>query len=205
MHRDHEFPLLAWTGHNLPGALVAEPVALGDLPAWALTGRDQAEPIQIDVKNSAQKFSLAGVQVKFSSSYQDGHFNISLSDEQSGSDDWIIKTPSTVHRHVPENEFTVMQLAQAIGVVIPDVQLVPLRQLDNLPGIPLPSEQIALAIYRFSDSGLADVQQMARRLLANILLANGDAHLKKLDGDVPLTSGTPFFHRLTISSAPCRM
>ncbi|WP_281648210.1 HipA domain-containing protein [Parendozoicomonas sp. Alg238-R29] len=40
------------------------------------------------------------------------------------------------------------------------------------------SEQIALALYRFSDNGLADVQQMARRLLANILLANGDAHLK---------------------------
>lgn len=33
-------------------------------------------------------------------------------------------------------------------------------------------------MYRFGAGGLADVQQMARRLLANILLANGDAHLK---------------------------
>jgi serine/threonine-protein kinase HipA len=33
-------------------------------------------------------------------------------------------------------------------------------------------------IYAYSGDGLADVQQFARRLLANILLANGDAHLK---------------------------
>ena len=39
-------------------------------------------------------------------------------------------------------------------------------------------EQIAKIIYGFSGEGLADTQQLARRLLANILLANGDAHLK---------------------------
>ena len=39
-------------------------------------------------------------------------------------------------------------------------------------------EQIAKILYQFSGDGLNDVQQLARRLLANILLANGDAHLK---------------------------
>ncbi len=218
VHPDHAFPLLAWTGRNLPGAIVAEPVALGALPVWALTARDQVEPIQIDVRNSAQKFSLAGVKMKFSSSQQDGRFHIALSDVDHGNDGWIIKTPSTIHRHVPENEYTAMRLAEAIGVNIPEVRLTPLNLLDNLPDIQLPneqtayairrydrdggerihsedfaqvfelyahnkygkanSEQIALALYRFSEHGLADVQQMARRLLANILLANGDAHLK---------------------------
>ncbi|NOR50899.1 MAG: hypothetical protein GQ530_07720 [Desulfuromonadales bacterium] len=33
-------------------------------------------------------------------------------------------------------------------------------------------------LYNFSGDGLADTQQFARRLLVNILLANGDAHLK---------------------------
>ncbi|MBU2239956.1 MAG: HipA domain-containing protein, partial [Gammaproteobacteria bacterium] len=37
---------------------------------------------------------------------------------------------------------------------------------------------IAKILYQFSGDGLNDVQQLARRLLANILLANGDAHLK---------------------------
>ncbi len=39
-------------------------------------------------------------------------------------------------------------------------------------------EQIGRIIYGYSGDGLADVQQFARRLLVNILLANGDAHLK---------------------------
>ena len=39
-------------------------------------------------------------------------------------------------------------------------------------------EQIGRVIYVYSGDGLADVQQLARRLLTNILLANGDAHLK---------------------------
>jgi len=33
-------------------------------------------------------------------------------------------------------------------------------------------------VYDYSGDGLADAQQLARRLLVNILLANGDAHLK---------------------------
>ncbi|MEJ2044776.1 MAG: HipA domain-containing protein [Reinekea sp.] len=39
-------------------------------------------------------------------------------------------------------------------------------------------EQIGRVLYEFSGDALADVQQFARRLLVNILLANGDAHLK---------------------------
>lgn len=214
-HVDEEFPLFVWVCTNLPGALEGEPLAAGDIPAWALTSRGTLGAVQIDISAERQKFSLAGVQMKFSSLRQDGRFNIS---SQAGADSWIIKTPSTYHRHVPENEFTVMRLAQAIGVDIPDIELVPLSQLDHLPDIRLADEpyayairrfdrseqgrvhtedfaqifnlyahdkyrgknydQIAALLYRLSDEPLADVQQMARRLLANILLANGDAHLK---------------------------
>src|SRR5690606_5371723 len=39
-------------------------------------------------------------------------------------------------------------------------------------------EQIGRILFEFSGDGLADIQQFARRLLVNILLANGDAHLK---------------------------
>jgi serine/threonine-protein kinase HipA len=39
-------------------------------------------------------------------------------------------------------------------------------------------EQIGKILYDFSGDGLADAQQFARRLLVNILLANGDGHLK---------------------------
>ncbi|MFZ1874919.1 MAG: type II toxin-antitoxin system HipA family toxin [Chania sp.] len=214
-HVDEEFPLFVWARTNLPGALEAEPLAAGAIPTWALTSRGALDAVQIGVAAEQQKFSLAGVQMKFSSLRQDGRFNIT---SQVGADSWIIKTPSTHHRHVPENEFTAMRLAQAIGVDIPDIELVPLSQLDHLPDIRLADEsyayairrfdrsehgrvhtedfaqifnlyahdkyrgknydQIAAVLYRLSDEPLADAQQMARRLLANILLANGDAHLK---------------------------
>ena len=105
-----------------------------------------------------------------------------------------------------------------VGVDIPEIKLVELDKLDNLPQINLPDEKQAFAIkrfdreddqrihmedfaqilvkyphekytsanyenigkviYDFSGDGLADAQQFARRLLVNILLANGDAHLK---------------------------
>lgn len=39
-------------------------------------------------------------------------------------------------------------------------------------------ESIGRVIYQYSGNKLANVQQLARRILVNILLANGDAHLK---------------------------
>jgi serine/threonine-protein kinase HipA len=175
------------------------------------------------------KFSLAGVQMKFSMREQDGRFNLTqaTSSDDSALDskslgDWIIKTPSTRHAYVPLNEYTAMMLAKMVGVDIPEIKLVDMSQLDNLPPINLPQEQYAFAIkrfdrlvsahgvdrvhmedfaqvlskyphekynsanyeqigrvlYQFSGDAISDIQQFARRLLVNILLANGDAHLK---------------------------
>lgn len=215
VHPDHEFPLLAWAGADLPGALLALPLEPGTVPNWALSPRDRVKAVQIQVKHGPQKFSLAGVQMKFSSARHDSRFTIGSGP---GGDDWIVKTPSTLHKAVPENEYTSMRLAEAIGIDIPEIDLIPLERLDNLPPINLPDEtsayvirrfdraaagrihaedfaqileryphdkygsanyeQIAAALYHYSPDGLADVQRLAKRLLANILLANGDAHLK---------------------------
>ncbi len=215
IHPANEFPMLAWVGNNLPGALIATPVPAGELPGWALSARHRIEAVQIDVKGIMQKFSLAGIQMKFSTVRRDERYNISA---EVGTDDWIVKTPSTLHRNVPENEYSAMKLAESIGVDIPELTLISLDTLDNLPAIRLPDEahayairrfdrsaggrihtedfaqvfeffsqdkygktnyeQIATVLYRYGADGLGDIQQMARRLLANILLANGDAHLK---------------------------
>jgi len=216
VHVDNEFPLIAHMGSSLPGGVIASPIIAGQLPVWALDHREQVEAIQVDVGNQQNKFSLAGVQMKFSSVRGgDGRFNIGT---DANNDSWIIKTPSTVHKFVPYNEFSAMRLAEAVDVDIPEIKLVELSELDNLPDIQLPNEQhayaikrfdrhdgqrihtedfaqifqvyahekyrkhnyeqIADALYSYSHQGLKDVQQMARRLLVNILLANGDAHLK---------------------------
>ena len=41
------------------------------------------------------------------------------------------------------NEYSSMRLASLIGVEIPDMKLVELSKLDNLPLINLPDEQVA--------------------------------------------------------------
>ena len=216
VHIDNEFPLMAHMGKNLPGALQADPISAGNVPKWALDHREQVEAVQVDIEHSQGKFSLAGVQMKFSSvKNKDGRYNIG---QDANSNSWIIKTPSTIHKYVPYNEYTAMKLAEFVGVDIPEIKLVELTQLDNLPDIQLPNEvhayaikrfdrqeghrvhtedfaqvfqvyslekyqkfnyeQIANALYQYGSQGLKDVQQLARRLLVNILLANGDAHLK---------------------------
>lgn len=214
-HVNNEFSILAYLGANLPGALIAKPIKAGDVPDWALEQRLSTEPQQINVRHADTKFSLAGVQMKFSSSHLDGRYHI---DQEISEDMWIIKTPSTVHKGVPVNEYTCMKLAEAAGADIPEVRLIELKELEGLPSIKLPDEQYAYGIKRFdrSDEGrihtedfaqvfglypsdkyqrvnyeqlgnvlyqssserLKDIQQMARRLLINILLGNGDAHLK---------------------------
>ena len=214
-HINDEFSILAYLGANLPGAIVAIPIKAGNMPDWALTSRMSTEPQQIEVQHADTKYSLAGVQMKFSSSHIDGRYYI---DKEISNDVWIVKTPSTIHKGVPVNEYSSMKLAQAAGAEIPEIRLIPLNELEGLPDIRLPEEEFAYGIKRFdrgvkerihtedfaqifglypsdkyqkvsyeqlgqvlvrtSSDYLTDIQQMARRLLLNILLGNGDAHIK---------------------------
>ncbi|MEC8010539.1 MAG: type II toxin-antitoxin system HipA family toxin [Pseudomonadota bacterium] len=215
VHAENEFYLLSYLGEDLPGALVATPMKPEDVPESALSLQGKVEPVWFDKGVQDNKFSLAGVQMKFSMKEKDGRYNLS---QPGAMGDWIIKTPSTHHKDVTLNEYTAMSLAALAGIEIPDIKLVELHKLDNLPQINLPNEtnafaikrfdrrenmrvhmedfaqvlvkyphekynsanyeQIGKVLYQFSGDGLADAQQFARRLLVNILLANGDAHLK---------------------------
>ena len=214
-HIDNEFHIFSYLGQDLPGALIATSMEPEDVPDNVLSTDEKAKVVQFKTDDQENKFSLAGIQMKFSMKEKDGRYNLSKGDDLG---DWIIKTPSTKHKHVPLNEYTAMTLASLAGVNIPEIKLVPLDKLDKLPQINLPDENLAFAIkrfdrdqnkrvhmedfaqvlvkyphekynsanyekiakvlYQFSGDGLADAQQFARRLLVNILLANGDAHLK---------------------------
>jgi len=215
VHVDNEFQLLSYLGGDLPGALVAEPMEPENIPASLLSAHGKPKAVQFENVNRENKFSLAGIQMKFSMKEKDGRYNLSKGDVFG---DWIVKTPSTKYKDVPVNEFTAMTLASVAGVDVPEIKLVELDKLDNLPPINLPEEKLSFAIkrfdrsndqrihmedfaqvlvkyphekyksasyeqiakilYNYSGDGLADTQQFARRLLVNILLANGDAHIK---------------------------
>ena len=215
IHTDNEFQLFAWLGQDLPGALIASPVAPNEIPDYVIGDHTTTSVVIPDIESTARRFSLAGIQMKFSTQEMDGRYQVS---ETGALGDWIIKTPSTTHKHVPLNEYSAMRLAELAGVDIPDIRLVELDHVEQLPPINLPEESFAYAIRRFDrndgqrihmedfaqilakypqdkyrsgnyqqiarilydycEDGLADAQQLARRLLVNILLANGDAHLK---------------------------
>ncbi len=215
VHIDNELHILSYLGQDLPGALVAEPMEPDEVSDSILSVHGKAKVVKFGKVTDEKRFSLAGVQMKFSMKEKEGRYNLAQGDTLG---DWIIKTPSTQYEDVPVNEFTAMTLASLAGVDIPEIKLVELDKLDNLPQIKLPDEKLAFAIkrfdrnagqrihtedfaqvlvkyphekygsanyeqigrilYNFSGDGLADTQQLARRLLVNILLANGDAHLK---------------------------
>ena len=107
IHIDNEFQLLAALGHDLPGALIATPVDPEEIPdgikfKLQISNPDQILKQEIRTNN---KFSLAGVQMKFSMKAKDGRFTLAQATESSLLGDWIVKTPSTRHAFVPLNEY----------------------------------------------------------------------------------------------------
>jgi len=136
VHVDHEFQIFSCLGQGLPGALIATPMEPEDVPASVLTTHGPARAVRFTVPSNKNKFSLAGVQMKFSMKEKGGRYNLTKGGDLG---DWIIKTPSTKHQHVPLNEFTAMSLAAMAGVDIPEIKLVELDELQNLPPINLPT------------------------------------------------------------------
>jgi len=46
---------------------------------------------------------------------------------------WIIKLPHTTFQGVPENEYTMMELARQVGIDVPETILLPINELQGLP------------------------------------------------------------------------
>jgi serine/threonine-protein kinase HipA len=46
---------------------------------------------------------------------------------------WIVKLPSSQYECVPENEFSMMELARKIGMDVPEIQLLNIGDIENIP------------------------------------------------------------------------
>ena len=151
-----EFPLLGVLGGDLPGAVVVRPA---DGEEWP-SGDDHHHD---DDEEHAMRFSLAGVQLKFSAVMEaQGRLTIPAS---GAGGDWIIKLPSATYTGVPENEFSMMELARHVGIDVPEVKLVSMQGID---GLPVGTEEIggdAFAIRRFdrgADSARTHMEDFAQ-------------------------------------------
>ena len=121
-----EFFLLWVLGQDLAGAITVEPADGEALPPNV--HQDIDEETKIDVP---MRFSLAGVQLKFSAVQQaNGGLTIPATG-QGGS--WIVKLPSSRFDAVPENEYSMMELARMLGMNVPETQLLPINQIANIP------------------------------------------------------------------------
>ncbi|MGP4672193.1 type II toxin-antitoxin system HipA family toxin [Agrobacterium salinitolerans] len=213
IHIDREFFLLWVLGQDLPGAITVVPADGEEWPdeAHNVLEGDAAK----EAAEDAMRFSLAGVQFKFSA-VQSASGGLTIPTGGVGGNR-IVKLPSREFTNVPENEFSMMSLARMVGINVPTIGLIDVRSIGNLPdGIERIGQQ-AFVIERFdrnddgsvthiedfaqvfnvypedkykkasyrnlvsviaSESDQDDVAEFIRRLTFNVLIGNGDMHLK---------------------------
>jgi serine/threonine-protein kinase HipA len=150
VHPDREFFLLWLLGQDLPGALLIRP-AEGDVlpPAYAQEARSESDGARANPHVSqALRFSLAGVQLKFSAIAKTSGGLTIPAKGVGGS--WIVKLPSERYSGVPRNEYSMMTLATKLRMNVPRVKLVDIRDIENLPsGLGQLREHEAVAVERF--------------------------------------------------------
>lgn len=157
---EREFFLLRVLGKDLPGAITVQPA---DDEAWPPAADDGPAAADEDPRENALRFSLAGVQLKFSA-INETSGGLTIPARGVGGS-WIVKLPSREFEGVPENEFSMMTLARLVGIDVPAVQLVDVDAIKDLPvGIDNLKGQ-ALAIERFDrlqDGTLVHIEDFAQ-------------------------------------------
>ena len=156
---DREFFLLWVLGQDLSGAVTVEPADGEERSPNVNDPTDDEEP----QKEGALRFSLAGVQLKFSAvKNASGGLTIPVS---GAGGSWIVKLPSSRFEDVPKNEFSMMELARKIGMDVPETNLIDIQDIENIPsGIEKFGNQ-AFVIKRFDrndDGSLVHIEDFAQ-------------------------------------------
>ena len=159
---EREFFLLWVLGQDLAGAITVVPADGEDLPPTAqrnLEGDESGERNE----DSVLRFSLAGVQLKFSA-VNEATGGLTIPARGMGGS-WIVKLPSREYRQVPENEFSMMTMARLVGIDIPAIQLIDVNSITNLPAGIDSLGGNAFAIERFdrlSDGSKVHIEDFAQ-------------------------------------------
>ncbi|ANP45765.1 type II toxin-antitoxin system HipA family toxin [Candidatus Viadribacter manganicus] len=155
---EREFFLMWVLGQDLPGALTVRPAEGQTLPP-GLEG--ESEPRG---SNAVLRFSLAGMQLKFSA-LERAQGGLTIPARGVGGE-WIVKLPSLSHAHVAENELSMMSLARAVGIEIPEFRMASLDEVEGLPDGLAAAQPNAFAIQRFDrtheDGGKVHIEDFAQ-------------------------------------------
>jgi serine/threonine-protein kinase HipA len=138
--REHsEMRLLVALGRDLPGAVTVD--LDGDEP------NETVSEFAVEPQQSAPlKFSLAGLQLKFSMTSSAERMTIPMSGEGG---EWIVKMPDPYRGGVPELEAATMAWAKQSGVTVPECRLISVAQLDGIPVMQSLQDQQAFVIRRY--------------------------------------------------------
>ncbi len=139
---EREFFLLQALGMDLPGAITVTPY--DEVRTNAL---DYSIEESKGSYNNALRFSLAGVQLKFSA-ISEARGGLTIPARGMGGS-WIVKLPSAQFAGVPENEYSMMTLAKLIGMDVPPINLININDVGNLPTGITNTQGQAFAIKRF--------------------------------------------------------
>lgn len=140
IHPSREYHLLAFLGQDLPGAIRVT----GGEPQFAASESSETGSGKSD---GPLRFSLAGVQLKFSAQ-MNRQGGLAIPAAGIGGD-WIVKLPSSIHPAVPENEAAMLTLAGQAGIAVPEHRLVSLDSIQGLPQVGNFADRTALAVRRF--------------------------------------------------------
>lgn len=124
---DDDLGLLTAVGGDLPGAVVVRAEADEDAPARLAPARPTGAP---DVAEPPMRFSLAGVQLKFSMLRSGDRFQLPGKDQRG---DWIAKIALEDYAGLCTNEFVTMEWARRVGFDVPPCEL---RRLGDLVDVP---------------------------------------------------------------------
>ncbi|HBK05674.1 MAG TPA: kinase [Acetobacteraceae bacterium] len=119
-----EFPLLWALGADLPGGIIVRAADGRVLPV-------SDEGVVPEGGEPALRFSLAGVQLKFSA-IEGATGGLTIPATGAGGS-WIVKLPSARFAGVAENEFAMMTLAGMVGIEVPPIRLLNVEEIGGLP------------------------------------------------------------------------
>jgi serine/threonine-protein kinase HipA len=124
---DSDVELLRRLGRDLPGAvvLVPEDAADDDVPGQIV----DEPPAPPAAPRERLRFSLAGVQLKFSAE-REGRVTFPA---RGRSGRWIVKLPDRMHPRLPELEHSMMGWAAATGFEVPETDVISASDLEGLP------------------------------------------------------------------------
>jgi serine/threonine-protein kinase HipA len=145
----HDFQVITYIGEDLPGAVrVLADSDLSEIPELAERKDDKGE-YQV-------RFSLAGIQAKFSMRWEGKGLVLPMSG-QGGN--WIVKLPDRRFEDVPSNEYAMLTWARLSGIQVPEIELLTGSQLFGLPQGLIRENELALGVKRFDRTNDGPVHQ----------------------------------------------